>query len=309
MVYKLRDFARIGLVHHLLYPQSTDDPDYHADTLVEFVQRHDIDTFDFCIPYGEERRKRVLEALEGNSKEKVYALHLFPSRKISLGSTCPIEQAQTRLILEDQIQLAALAGVTGFVFGSGTDVPASERFEAKRAFARFCRWFCDNLRPHGITAMLEPFDRTVDKKYLYGSTAECVELIDSLRPEVDNFGIELDIAHLPLMGESFKDAIHNVRHHLKRVHLGNCVCADPKHPWYGDQHPPIGLDGGAIDVPQLAEVLELLLDIGYLSKDKPGALVLEIQPFPGKTVDETVEDNMSRLAEAWYRVTGYKEDN
>jgi hypothetical protein len=48
----LRDYARIGLVHQLLYPACTTDPDDHVRTLTRFVQREDIETLDCCIPYG-----------------------------------------------------------------------------------------------------------------------------------------------------------------------------------------------------------------------------------------------------------------
>ena len=43
----------------------------------------------------------------------------------------------------------------------------------------------------GMTCLLEPFDTTVDKCFLYGSTRECADLIESLQPEVDNFGFSL----------------------------------------------------------------------------------------------------------------------
>ncbi len=229
-------------------------------------------------------------------------MHMFPGRKISFGSTSPIEQGLIRLAVRDQISVASAAGATGFVFSSGADVPEAERPEARLAFAEFCRWFCAELKPHGITALLEPFDRTIDKKYLYGPTAECVELLCSLPAEADNIGFELDIAHLPLMGESFEHAIKTTAPRLKRVHLGNCILKDTSHPLYGDQHPPMGIEGGEIDVPELAEALGLLLEVGYLNTNERGALVMEMRPFPGRTPDDTVTDNMKRLAEAWKMV-------
>lgn len=298
----IRDYARIGLVHHLLYPKCTEDPDDHVRTLEEFVRRDDIETLDCCIPFGEDRRRRAIAAVKSSGKEVVYAMHLFPSRKISFGSTSPAEQGAIHLVVGDQVDMAAAVGATGYVFASGADVPEGERPAAREAFADFCRWFCAKLKPHGITALLEPFDRTIDKKFLYGPTTECAQLVRSLEPEVDNLGIELDVAHLPLMGESFEGAIKTTAPYLRRVHLGNCVLKDKSHPLYGDQHPPMGIEGGEIDVPELAEILSLLLGAGYLNKDARGALVLEMQPFPGSTPDETVADSFARLGKAWEMV-------
>ena len=294
----IRKFAKLGLVHHLLYPRCTVDPDYHLRTLLEFAARKEIEVLDCCVPYGEERRKKAISALKDCGKEITYAMHLFPLRKISLGSTCPQEQGLARLVIKDQIEVAAAAGAARFIFASGADMPR-DRPSAKKAFSDFCRWFCPELKLYGMTALLEPFDRTFDKKYLYGPTSECVELIESLKPEVDNLALELDVAHLPLMHESFPDAFQTAGPNLKYVHLGNCIKKDASHPWCGDFHPPIGIDGGEIDIPELAGILRICLDIGYLNAENRGRLVLEMQPFPGKTVDETVQDNLQRLEKAW----------
>ena len=296
----IRDYAKLGLVHHLLYAESLADPDEHTRTLEQFAGRDDIETFDCCLPYGNARRRRLVDAIRTCGKTDIaYATHLFPLRKISLGSTDPGEQGLIRLVLADQVEAAAAIGAAGMVFGSGADVTERERPAARATFARLLRWLCGRLKPHGITAMLEPFDRRVDKKFLYGPSSECVELVESLQPELDNLGLELDAAHVPLMGETFEHAIRTCAPHLKRVHLGNCIYGDPAHPLYGDKHPPIGIEGGEIDVPELAPILRLLLEVGYLNVEKRGALVLEIRPFPDRTADETVRDNMERLRQAW----------
>jgi len=296
----IREYARLGLVHHMLYPRCVEDPDYHAATLLQFIERDDIETFDCCLPYGDERRQRLIDAIRGAGKEVVYATHLFPLRKISFASQSASEQGLIRIVLADQIEIASSIGATGIVFASGADVASTRRAAARGAFADFCRWFCGELKARNMVALLEPFDREVDKKFLYGPTAECMELIRSLEPEVDNLAIELDMAHLPLMGEGFAEAIRAVAPALARVHLGNCA-TNPSHPFYGDQHPPIGIEGGEVDVEQLVEILSALREVGYLRRESRGALVLEGKPFPGRTPDETVEDNFARLGEAWRR--------
>jgi len=299
MKQDLRQYAQIGLVHHLLYPRCVSDPDYHVRTLEHFVRTFEFDTYECCVPYFHEGRERLIELLRSAGRRPIYAAHLFPLRKISLGSTCPQEQAITRLAMANQIEAAVAIGVEGIVFTSGADAPDGRRAEAQDAFRDFCRWFCGELRLHGMTAMLEPFDRTKDKRFLYGPTGECVALIESLAGEVDNLAIELDIAHLPLMGESFREAIDTTAPHLRRVHLGNCVLKDPADPRYGDTHPPIGYPGGEIDVPQLVEALRRLLEVGYLAEGRAGDVVLEVQPLAGRSPEETVADSLRKLHEAW----------
>ncbi|MFA7673513.1 MAG: TIM barrel protein [Clostridia bacterium] len=297
----IRSYAKLGLVHHMLYPKCTCDADFHMDTLIEFSRRKDIETFDCCLPYGDERRERITEELLKCDKQIVYALHLFPSRKISLSSRDIQEQAMTRIIIKDQIDMAVKIGAKGFVFVSGADDP-DHREEARAAFKAFCRWFCKELKPYDITALLEPFDRTIDKKYLYGPIDDCIGLMDDLSEEFDNIGIELDMAHLPLMSEEFGSAIARCGRYIKRVHLGNCVKCNVNNPWYGDKHPPMDFEEGEISKKELKIILESLLDIGYLSKEKRGALVMEMQPYPDKTPDYTIKRTMKLLDEAWNEI-------
>ncbi len=299
----LRDYARLGLVHHMLYPRSLEDPDDHVLTLEALIQREDIETFDCCLPYGETQQARLIPRIRNSGKTAIaYATHLFPLRKIPFTTPFPQRQAQARAIVADMVRQAAAIGATGFIFASGGPPPPEATAAHQAAFADFCRWLCRQLQPHGITAMLEPFDTTIDKRFLYGPTHECVRLLESLRPDVDNFGIELDVAHVPLMGETFAQAIHTTAPYLRRVHLGNCVLRDKQHPRYGDTHPPIGYEAGEIDVPELVEILRLLREIGFLNKERRGDLILEVTPWPGKTEEETVADNWQRLDEAWGQV-------
>jgi len=296
----IRKYARLGLVHHMLYPRSVEDPDEHVNTLQQFVQRSDIETFDCCLPYGAERQATLITAIWASGKHEIaFATHLFPFKKLICAAPLPNEQAQIRMIVKDMVRQAVDIGATGFVFASGGPAPSEATLAHRSAFADFCRWLCAELKPHGITALLEPFDTSVDKRFLYGPTAECVALIESLRPKTGNLQIELDVAHLPLMGESFEQAIRTVAPHLRRVHLGNCVFRNQEDPRYGDTHPPIGYPGGEIDVPELTIILRLLLEAGFLRREQRGNLLLEMTPWPGRTADETVDDGFRRLQEAW----------
>jgi len=302
MKENIREYARIGLTHHLLYADTLNDPQEHARTLIDFCHRDDIETLDCAVPYGDDLRAQVIPALRDCGKEVVCTMHLFPLRKISLGSPYTSEQSLTRLVQEDQVKVVGACGALAYIFGAGIDGPENERDEWKRCMADFCRWISGELKPHGVTALLEPFDRFFDKKFLYGSSEECVELVEEVHKTNDNFALELDMAHVPQMGESFEHAIKTCAPYTFRVHLGNCVTKDPSHRFYGDQHPPIGIEGGDIDVPELTEILGLLIGTGYLNREKRGSLVFEMQPYPGRSVEDTVSDQFDRLERAWARV-------
>ena len=298
----LREYARLGLVHHMLYPECAQSAEIHVETLLEFIKRTDIETFDCCLPYGEEFRRRLIPAVRECGKSVCFAIHFYPLRTLPLAARTPAGHAQAWMILDDMIGQAASIGAEGFIFGAGTPSFCDASAEDFAAFDCFCDELCAKLKVHGITAMLEPFDMDIDKKFLYGPIDECVKLARRITAAHDNFGFELDMAHLPLMREDFGSAIRRSAPFLKRVHLGNCVLKDRNHPRWGDTHPPIGFECGEIDVPELVVILKELLDCGFLDKGRRGDLLVEMTPFPGKSVDFTVEDNFRRLEEAWRRL-------
>ncbi|HEX2949226.1 MAG TPA: sugar phosphate isomerase/epimerase [Armatimonadota bacterium] len=299
----ITNYARLGLVHHMLYPDCAEHPEEHVATLTTLAARSDIETFDCCLPYDPIARGVLEPVLRNCGKTDItFATHFFPLRWLSFCDLSPTAQAQAKMIVKDMVTCAAAIGATGFIFASGGPTPAQATPAHHAAFAAFCRWFCGELKPYGITAMLEPFDMTIDKCFLYGPTSACMELIDSLSPGIDNLAIELDMAHLPLMGENFADAIKTVAPRLARVHLGNCVRCDTSHPRYGDTHPPMGFPGGEIDVPELTAILRQLLDVGFLDTRHRGSLILEMTPWPGKCVEDTITDAWARLATAWKKV-------
>ena len=301
MTGDIRNFARLGLVHHMLYADSCTEPEGHTRTLLEFLRRDDIEAFDFCVPYDEPYCSQAIDAVSQRDADKAYSLHLFPARRISLGTLDSSERGICRLILRDQAKKAAAAGATGFVFVSGAD-NIKHRREAMDSFYDMCVWFCKHLAEYNITALLEPFDRFIDKKFLYGSIDECVELIDRVSEICSNIGIELDIAHLPLMGEDIRSSILRCGNRIKRVHLGNCVLRDKNSRWYGDIHPPMGIDGGEIGENELKAALAALGEIGYFSGERK-PLILEMRPFDGEeSIERTVDSSISMLEKAWSEI-------
>lgn len=298
----IREYAKLGLVHHLLYPECGDDPRAHTDTLLAFTKRTDIETFDCCLPYDQGYRQLLIPEILKCGKTVCFAIHFYPLRRLPLAAVSPVNYAQTWMIIDDMIEQAAAIGAKGFIFGAGTPSFHDASPEDFAAFDRFCNELCIKLKPHNITAMLEPFDMDIDKKFLYGPIDDCVKLAKRISDRHNNFVFELDVAHLPLMREDFTTAIKRTAPYLKRVHLGNCILKDKNNPRWGDTHPPIGFAGGEIDMPELTVILRSLLECGYLDKNNRGNLLVEMTPFPGKSVDYTVKDNFSRLEKAWSEV-------
>jgi len=298
---KLCEYARLGAVHHALYP-CKHDPVLHLETLPRVLDHPEMDVVDLTVPYGPGRR-RAIELVRASAKMVVYNGYLMPTPLIPLGTTSPTEREQILMLARDQVDAACEAGACYFMQSVGADPGPVRRAQAFEGLAEYIRRLNDHMKRRGsIAFMIELMDRDVQKKSLCGPTPEVVDFVAKLRGEIPDVGIVLDVNHLVLMNESFSTAFERCAPYLKHVHLGNCILKDRNDPRWGASHPPIGAPGGEIGKTQLIELFQVLLRIGYLGKERRGSMSLEITPFPGRTAEETLADNLRRLEEAWQEV-------
>jgi len=299
---RLQDYARIGVSHHTFFP-CKDDAEYHLNTLPWVLQRKDLECVDLTVPYGEPYRSAATALIRASGKTIIYNGYLMPTAKIPLCTTSPTERAQILMLAKDQVDAAYEAGSTWFMQSVGADPGPKNRSRAFDALGEYIDELSQYMSSKGSMAFLiELMDRNVHRRSLCGPTSETIEFMRNLKERVPDVGVVVDLGHIPLMEETFLQVFTEAREFLRHVHLGNCILKDRSHQQWGDMHPPIGLEGGEIDVPELAEVLKILLDIGYLNKEKRGTMSFEIKAFPGMTPEETLDDNIGRLNDAWERL-------
>ena len=300
MKENIRNYAELGLVHHLLYNARVDDPAGHAETLRKFIRRTDIDTLDCCLPLTGDQSE-LAEAVRTCGKSISFAIHFYPLRTDPLAAKTSQEKARRDAVLLPMIDQARSIGAKGFIFGAGTPSCLNARPEDFAAFDDFLDFLCPKLAEFGADALLEPFDFDIDKCFLYGPVDSCVELAERTLKRHRNFGFELDMAHLPLMHEDFVSSIRRLAPYLKRVHLGNCV-EKPGCERYGDTHPPMEFPNGSIGEAELVTILKTLLEVGFLTPGGKSGLVLEMTPYPDLSPEETVERSFALLDRAWKKV-------
>ena len=125
-------------------------------------------------------------------------------------------------------------------------MPHDKLEDAYRALVASTLELCAYAKSKGdLKVALEVFDFDVDKKSLIGPAALAKRYAEEIRAQCDNFGLMVDLSHIPLLHEKrspnpccrFKD-------HIIHAHMGNCVVKDPALPAYGDAHPRFGFPGG-----------------------------------------------------------------
>lgn len=188
--------------------------------------------------------------------------------------------------------------------------PGPERAEeAKdqlvRSLGEICQYALDKSTDYELFISLENFDRTIDKKSLIGPSAEAAEVAARVKEKYHNFGLTIDLSHLPLLGESPLEALGAAKDHVIHIHIGNCYIEDETHPAYGDQHPRFGLARSPNDVEQLVEFLRALFAIGYFEKELPTprpVVSFEVKPLPGEPAELVIANSKRVLKEAWARL-------
>lgn len=148
-----------------------------------------------------------------------------------------------------------------------------------------CAYAADKSSDNPLLVLVEPFDRNVDKKALVGPSSLAGALASEMLARHKNFGLLIDLSHLPLLNEAIDECLislppDSVRH----VHIGNCVIA-PDDPLYGDQHPPFGYPRGENGVEQVRVFLSALHYSGYFARPSPYKLPtvsFEVKPLPNQ---------------------------
>lgn len=300
---ELLEVAKIGLCHHGLYP-CKDDPEYHVETLERVLARPDLEVVDLTIPYGDRYRYKAIDMIRESGKTIVYNGYLMPTPKMPLCTLSPTERAQILMLAKDQADVAQAAGVAHFMQSVGGDPGPERRAAAYDALEEYIAELGSYLRKiGGMHFLIELMDRSTDKKSLCGPTEEVVEFVKRVAVHTPNVGIVVDVSHIPLMQESFAHTIETSRDWTRHVHLGNCLMKDRSHPWWGDQHPPLGWEGTEVGLPEVREVLSLFKGTGYIGAGERGTISLEIRCHPELTPEQTIDQNVALVQEAWRQLS------
>jgi len=134
---------------------------------------------------------------------------------------------------------------------------------------------------------------------LIGPTEEAVEIAQEVRRHHTNFGLLIDLSHLPLLNEKPREAINAAGEFLSHAHIGNCVKRHPRHPAYGDQHPVFGIPEGENDVPEIKDFLAGFMDVAFLERGGERILSFEVKPFGNQTTQQVIPVCKEKLDEAW----------
>ena len=278
----LHDYMKVGIVHFMAYPFALSGEEPVADSIAEIVEDDFFDAIEVTRINDDAERRRVADILT------------------TAGAT--VGFGGQPYILKGGIDQAYELGAGKFGFLSGPKPPADQRDQALELLADSIVQLGRYARSKGdLVLSLETFDDSTDKKAFIGTNRLACELAYEVRKAIPNFGLMVDLSHLPMQGETSRQALRVTQEFINHAHIGNCVIGDPSHPDYGDLHPYFGHPEGENNVPQVREFLRCLLDIGYLRPDAPerNIVAFEVQPLGGQRSRAVIADAKRVLREAW----------
>lgn len=299
----IRDYARIGLVHSMAYPQAGKAHGHFVETLREVIEDDYFSAVELGPVPSDPDREKARELLRQSGIAVTFgAQSILLSRNLDLGAQNESDRTEAVQAVCEGIDEAVALGASACGVLAGKD--PGDRFKREPAKARLVEsieQLCLYAAEKGdVVIELEQFDRVpYGKNSLIGPTEEAVEIAQEIRRHHPNFGLLIDLSHLPLLDEKPRKAVNLASEFLVHAHVGNCVKRDKNHPAYGDQHPVFGIPEGENDVPEIRDFLAGLVDMAFLEKDGQRILSFEVKPFGDQSSSEIIAISKEKLDLAW----------
>jgi sugar phosphate isomerase/epimerase len=299
----MHTYMKVGLIHFMAYPTTMKGEGPILDTIRKIALDDYFDAIEITWIKNPETRTQVKKILETSHMIVAYGSQpRLLTTGMNINDTNPAERQKALVSLKEGIDEAYEMNAIGFAFLSGK-YREEKKEDAYAALVESTKELCSYAKSKGsMNVLLEVFDYDVDKKSLIGPAALARRYAKDVTREYDNFGLLVDLSHIPLLKESIAESLLPVKEFIKHAHMGNCVVRDPGLPAYGDAHPRFGFPGSENDVDELAVYLKTLLKIGFLNTKNPPVVSFEVKPFGDEDPDVVIANAKRTLNLAWSRI-------
>src|ERR1035438_3286093 len=142
------------------------------------------------------------------------------TQKLDLNNADETMRQRAVAEIKAAVDEASELGIRDVGLLSGSDVPAATRPAAMDRLEKSLVELCRYGAGRGCNIVLEVFDRDIDKKALIGPADTALEIAARVKRLCKNFGLMVDLSHIPLLGESPAQALLPVRDHLAPTQIG-----------------------------------------------------------------------------------------
>ena len=300
MTESMHKYMQVGLIQFMAYPSTIRG----EGPILETVKRIAADDYFTAIELtqikDDQVRKEVKKILDTSKMSVAFGGQpMLLTRGLNINNLNEAGRKEAVDILKIGIDQAYELGATGFAFLSGKYEEAT-REESYQALVKSTKELCEYAKSKGdMPVVLEVFDYDIDKASIIGPVDIAKRYAEEIRAEYDNFGLMVDLSHIPMLRETNEESILPIKDYIVHAHMGNCVIKDPSLPGYGDLHPRFGFPGGENDVDELTDYLKVLMDIGFISEERRPIVSFEVQPFGDEDPEAVIGNAKRTLNLAW----------
>lgn len=299
----MNKYMKVGLIHFMAYPNCIKGEGPIEETIRKIALDDYFDAIEITWIKDKEVRERAKKIIDTSHMTVGYGAQ---PRLLTTGLNINDLNEEGRLkaltSLKEGIDEAYEMGAVGFAFLSGK-YPDDKKEEAFQALLKSTKELCRYAKSKGsMNVLLEVFDYDVDKKSIIGPVALAKRYAEEIRKEYQNFGLMVDLSHIPQLHETIEESLLPVKDYILHAHMGSCVVKDPSMPAYGDQHPRFGFPNGECDVDELVQYLRVLKSIGFLCEEKRPIVSFEVKPWGDEDPDIVVANAKRVLNLAWAKL-------
>jgi len=300
MEKRLEAYMRCGIVHFMAFPELGGGSGPWEETVRQIALDPFFNAIEITHIEDLEVRERVRDLIQLAGLAVGYGAHpTILGQGLNINSIDEDQRNQACNVLKEHLDEAQYMGAESFVILSGKDPGPAQRQEAVAALIKSLMTLCDySDKKGGPKVVAEVFDSEVDKRCLLGPSSLARDVGEAVGRDHGNFGLLVDLSHIPLLNESPEQALVPVKEHIAGLHIGNAVI-DPACAGYGDNHPIFGTPGSANDIPEVVEFLRVLLDTGILDGKQRPIVSFEVKPLDGQDSLVMIANAKRVLSEAW----------
>lgn len=303
MKANIKEYMKVGIIHFMIYPSTIKGEGPYEETLKKILVDDYFDVVELSWIKDPETKARAAAMLQQSHITVGYgAQPRLLTTGLNINDLDENKRQEALKSLKEGLDEAYELNAAGFAFLSGKYEDTHKELSYQALLASTAE-LCAYAKSKGdMPVLLEVFDYDVDKKSLIGPALYAAQFAVDVRRKYDNFGLLMDLSHLPLTRESAFEALDAVKDYLMHVHIGNAVCKDSAQPAFGDLHPRFGFPGGENDVDELVEFLKALFEIGYFENGKRPVVSFEVKPWGNEDPDLVIANAKRTLNEAWAKL-------
>lgn len=300
MEKSMRKYMKVGIILHMAYNGlSTGE-----GPILECIKKIVTDDYFEAVEVTQIKDNNVRKSV----RDMIQCAHMIVAyggqpRLLTTGMNINDLDEKKRLAAVDSLKRgideAYELNAAGFSFLAGKYEKETKE-ESFQALLNSTKELCSYAKSKGdMPVVLEVFDYDIDKKSLIGPVDLAKKYAEKITSEYDNFGLMVDLSHIPMLHETIEESILPISKYIKHAHMGNTVIKDPQMPGYGDQHPRFGFPNGENDVKELADYLRLLLKIGFLNEKNRPIVSFEVKPYGDEDSEIVIANAKRTLSLAW----------